>query len=95
MALHAAGPDRPRAGGSRRLRRMTRPSYAAAAADRPDDSGPVPSPGIAVCRIDAASGLCEGCTRTLDEIAGWGTMSEHGKRAVWARIALRRDAPPT
>ncbi|HUD31901.1 MAG TPA: DUF1289 domain-containing protein, partial [Variovorax sp.] len=26
----------------------------------------VPSPCISVCRIDAASGLCTGCLRTLD-----------------------------
>ena len=30
-----------------------------------------PSPCINVCRMDAASGLCEGCARTLAEIAGW------------------------
>jgi predicted Fe-S protein YdhL (DUF1289 family) len=53
---------------------------------------PVPSPCIAVCRIDPESRLCEGCSRTLDEIAGWGTMSEDSKRAVWGDIARRRAA---
>ena len=50
----------------------------------------VPSPCTSVCRIDAATGLCEGCLRTLDEIADWGSMDETGKRAVWELIA-RRD----
>jgi predicted Fe-S protein YdhL (DUF1289 family) len=54
--------------------------------------GPVPSPCIAICRIDPATGLCEGCVRTLDEIAGWGTMADHGRLAVWDRIAARRGA---
>ncbi|MGA1318970.1 MAG: DUF1289 domain-containing protein, partial [Rubrivivax sp.] len=29
----------------------------------------VPSPCINVCRIEPASGWCEGCARTLEEIA--------------------------
>jgi predicted Fe-S protein YdhL (DUF1289 family) len=37
---------------------------------------PVPSPCINICRMDAPSGWCEGCLRTLDEIAAWGRMSE-------------------
>ena len=55
-------------------------------------TGAVPSPCISVCRIDAPSGWCEGCTRTLDEIARWGTMTEEDRFAVWASIARRRDA---
>ena len=49
----------------------------------------LPSPCISVCRMDAASGLCEGCLRALDEIAAWGTMDNDGKRAVWALIEQR------
>ena len=49
----------------------------------------LPSPCISVCRMDAASGLCEGCLRTLDEIAAWGMMDNGGKRAVWALIEQR------
>ena len=51
---------------------------------------PVPSPCISVCRMDDASGLCSGCLRTLDEIAGWSTFDEPAKRAVWRRLAARR-----
>jgi predicted Fe-S protein YdhL (DUF1289 family) len=50
----------------------------------------VASPCINVCRMDAASGLCEGCLRTLDEIAAWGTMDDDDKRAVWQRLVQRR-----
>ena len=50
---------------------------------------PVPSPCVSVCRMDAASGLCEGCYRTLDEIAGWSRASEEDKRAVWDALLAR------
>ena len=39
--------------------------------------------------MNAASGLCEGCFRTLDEIATWSRMDEAGKRAVWKLIEQR------
>jgi predicted Fe-S protein YdhL (DUF1289 family) len=54
----------------------------------------VASPCINVCRMDATSGLCEGCLRTLDEIAAWGTMDDDDKRAVWQRLEQRRLAWP-
>jgi predicted Fe-S protein YdhL (DUF1289 family) len=60
--------------------------------DRAQGIGPVPSPCVSVCHMDADSGLCEGCSRTVGEIAGWGTMADDTKRAVWALIARRRDA---
>lgn len=50
---------------------------------------PVPSPCISVCRIDAASGLCAGCLRTLDEIGDWRQMDDAAKREVWARLGQR------
>jgi hypothetical protein len=50
----------------------------------------VPSPCINVCRMDEATGWCEGCLRTIDEIVAWGTMADEGKRAVWRLIEQRR-----
>ena len=50
---------------------------------------PVPSPCISVCRMDPAAGWCEGCLRTLDEIAGWSRMDDRQKRIVWADLARR------
>ncbi|MCC2674022.1 MAG: hypothetical protein K0R58_969 [Ramlibacter sp.] len=53
----------------------------------------VPSPCISVCRMDAATGWCEGCYRTLDEIAGWGMMADEDKRAVWRELVRRAEQP--
>jgi len=53
-------------------------------------SAPVPSPCINVCRMHEASGWCEGCLRTLDEIALWSTLDDAAKRAVWVEIGHRR-----
>ncbi len=50
---------------------------------------PVPSPCNSVCRIAQATGLCEGCLRTIDEIAAWSRLDEAGKRVVWDRLAAR------
>jgi predicted Fe-S protein YdhL (DUF1289 family) len=51
-----------------------------------------------VCKLDARTGWCEGCLRTIDEIAAWSTMSDEAKRAVWvqlrARHAQRRKESP-
>jgi hypothetical protein len=49
----------------------------------------IPSPCVSVCRMNAASGLCEGCLRTLDEIAAWSSLADEGKRRVWALIEQR------
>ncbi|ANQ83484.1 hypothetical protein dqs_0407 [Azoarcus olearius] len=48
------------------------------------------SPCINVCRMDAATGWCEGCLRTLDEIARWGRASDDDKRRILAAVAERR-----
>jgi hypothetical protein len=61
----------------------------------PPKGTPVPSPCINICRIDAASGLCEGCLRNLDEIATWSLLDDEEKRAVWQRIQLRSVAQKT
>lgn len=49
-----------------------------------------PSPCISVCRIEPSSGLCEGCLRTLDEIARWGSLNDEARSAVWNAIDERR-----
>ena len=53
----------------------------------------VPSPCTNVCRIVGRTGWCEGCARTLDEIAAWSSMSDAQKLAVWAGLNERREAP--
>jgi len=57
----------------------------------PGAAQPVPSPCISVCRMNAASGLCEGCLRTLDEIAAWSTLDDPARRAVWVHIGERAE----
>lgn len=54
-----------------------------------DDRHAVPSPCINVCRMDASTGWCEGCLRTIDEIAGWSLFDDDAKRAVWDAIEAR------
>jgi uncharacterized protein len=62
----------------------------------------VASPCINVCRMDTTSGWCEGCLRTLDEIAAWSKMGDEAKRGVWLELSQRRvvwrrlrQPPPT
>jgi uncharacterized protein len=52
----------------------------------------VPSPCIDVCKMDPATGWCQGCRRTLAEIAAWGSLDDEGKRRVWRLLAQRREA---
>jgi predicted Fe-S protein YdhL (DUF1289 family) len=47
------------------------------------------SPCIGVCRINRDSHLCEGCRRTLTEIAEWLHLSDDQKRAVIAALPGR------
>lgn len=58
---------------------------------RPEQQTPVPSPCVQVCELAADTGLCRGCLRTMDEIAGWGSASDADKRAIWARIRQREQ----
>ncbi len=51
----------------------------------------IPSPCVSVCRMDEPSGWCEGCLRTLDEIAAWASMDDRAKRAVWKLLPQRRE----
>ena len=58
----------------------------------------IASPCTKVCAIDERTGWCEGCLRSLDEIAAWGVLSAAERQAVWARLAERRaltTATPT
>ena len=50
----------------------------------------VASPCVDVCEIDAASGWCAGCMRTLDEIAAWSSLAAPAQRAVWKQLPVRR-----
>ena len=55
----------------------------------------VPSPCVSVCRMSSTSQLCEGCWRSLDEIAGWSAYDMEDKRHVWSQLAERIRQFPT
>jgi len=50
------------------------------------------SPCIGVCRLDARSGLCLGCRRTLKEIAAWPGLEPAERAAIVARLKGRKAA---
>jgi predicted Fe-S protein YdhL (DUF1289 family) len=51
-----------------------------------------PSPCVKVCALDATKSWCTGCHRTLDEIAGWRTMTLTERLAVLHGVKTRRQA---
>jgi len=52
----------------------------------PDDP---PSPCIGVCVINPQNQLCDGCLRTLDEIAAWWDYTPEEKYTVIAKAEER------
>jgi len=59
---------------------------------QPSGSFTLESPCIKVCVIDPETRLCEGCYRTLAEIAQWARFSaEERRRIINALPARRRD----
>jgi len=49
----------------------------------------VVSPCVGICALDPATRLCRGCKRTLEEIAGWISMSDDQRLAVIAALPAR------
>jgi uncharacterized protein len=47
------------------------------------------TPCIDVCEMYAASGMCLGCGRTIDEIARWADMTNEERRAIMAKLPAR------
>ncbi len=64
-------------------------SLVAARARIIETTAEITSPCISICRMNAATDLCEGCFRTRDEIAAWGSAGDDAKLATWARIKER------
>ncbi len=50
----------------------------------------IESPCIKVCTLDARSGLCLGCGRTIDEIARWAAMDGAERARIMAELPARR-----
>lgn len=56
-------------------------------------SGPprsIKTPCVQVCSIDAESGLCLGCLRSLPEIAGWTRLTDAQREQIMAELAGRQ-----
>ena len=54
------------------------------------DRRPIKTPCTAVCVMNPASGWCEGCFRTLSEIAAWASMSPDERERVLLSLPGRR-----
>ncbi len=39
--------------------------------------------------MDAQTGYCKGCYRTIDEIVAWGQADESVKQVVWQQLEQR------
>ena len=50
-----------------------------------------PARASASARSTPQTGWCEGCLRTIDEIAAWGALDERARREIWKRLPARRD----
>ncbi|HEY9233620.1 MULTISPECIES: DUF1289 domain-containing protein [Phenylobacterium] len=51
---------------------------------------PIKTPCVKVCVVDGESGLCLGCYRRLNEVAGWARLSEAEREAIMAELPARR-----
>jgi len=52
----------------------------------------IESPCVKICTLDAGSGLCLGCGRTIDEIARWSAMGAAERARVMADLPTRLAA---
>jgi hypothetical protein len=49
----------------------------------------IESPCVKTCTLDAHSGLCLGCGRTIEEIARWTAMSAAERARVMDELPVR------
>ncbi|MEX8497937.1 MAG: DUF1289 domain-containing protein [Leptothrix ochracea] len=59
-------------------------------ASAPAAKARITSPCVNVCRMDGVTGWCEGCLRTLDEIAAWSSLDEPARRQICRTLPARR-----
>jgi predicted Fe-S protein YdhL (DUF1289 family) len=56
--------------------------------------GSVESPCVKVCAIDATTGWCLGCGRSMREIAGWSSLPPETRSAIMAALDDRKAQIP-
>jgi predicted Fe-S protein YdhL (DUF1289 family) len=54
----------------------------------------IESPCIKLCVIHPETRLCAGCYRSIDEIAGWGSLSPEARSAIMAALPQRGQTQP-
>ncbi|WP_087135063.1 DUF1289 domain-containing protein [Caballeronia arationis] len=59
--------------------------------ERAKSQQPIGSPCTNVCRLDQATGLCEGCFRDRAEIKAWKTMDDTAKLALFDTLVARHE----
>jgi len=59
------------------------------AADTAPGPSMIESPCVKICTLDARSGLCLGCGRTIDEIARWTAMGAAERSRVTGELPSR------
>lgn len=52
----------------------------------------IETPCVKICTLDARSGLCLGCGRTVDEIARWTAMSTAERQRIMGELPARLAA---
>jgi predicted Fe-S protein YdhL (DUF1289 family) len=68
------------------------PAVTMVAADAAPGPTMIESPCVKICTLDARSGLCLGCGRTIDEIARWTAMSAAERSRVIGELPGRLAA---
>jgi predicted Fe-S protein YdhL (DUF1289 family) len=53
----------------------------------------VASPCINICRMHAGTGWCEGCARTIDEIAAWSRLDDATRQRVQDMLNMVKLGP--
>jgi predicted Fe-S protein YdhL (DUF1289 family) len=53
---------------------------------------PIESPCLKICVMEPGSKLCRGCGRTIEEIAGWATLTDGERRRIMAVLPARLSA---
>ncbi len=54
-------------------------------------SAPITTPCVKVCIVDGESGLCLGCYRKLEEIAGWIRLTPDQRETILSELPGRRS----
>jgi predicted Fe-S protein YdhL (DUF1289 family) len=52
----------------------------------------IPSPCVGICRLDADSGFCQGCWRTIAEISAWPRLDASARLALLDELGARQKA---